>query len=378
MDLEFSEEQQMLRDTTRRMLEQCSTIEVVRQLEDDPKGYPDELWKQTAELGLCGLTIAEEHGGAGMGALEAVVVYEEFGRALAPVPHFVSCVMSAGVLQAAGSDEQKTAWLPKIAAGEVIVTPAWLEPGNGYGSAGVQMKAERDGEDYVLSGTKLHVHFASSAEAFVVLVRTGTGAADVDLLLVDADSSGISMEQQLSLAADTQYKVTFDGVRVPAANRIGAEKSGWAAWNDVMHDGIILCAAQANGGAQRAMEITVQYSLDREQFGKPLGAFQAISHYLADGQTNVDGGTTLTYEAAWARANGRSIDRLAPMAKLFACQTYRDLTAMSEQVHGGMGFTIEYDIQLFFRRAKQLQLAWWDTRYLEALIAASVLDGEAA
>ena len=137
-----------------------------------------------------------------------------------------------------------------------------------------------------------------------------------------------------------------------------------------MHDAIILLAAWAIGGAERALEITVQYAKDREQFDKPLGAFQAISHYLADAATLVDGGKTLVYEAAWARAAGKSIARLAPMAKLFACQTYRDVTAMCQQVWGGVGFTIEYDIQLFFRRAKQLQITWWDTRYLEERIAA--------
>jgi alkylation response protein AidB-like acyl-CoA dehydrogenase len=141
-----------------------------------------------------------------------------------------------------------------------------------------------------------------------------------------------------------------------------------------MHDGIILLGAQAIGGAQRALEMTVQYSKEREQFDKPLGAFQSLAHYMADASATVDGGTTLAYEAAWARADGKSIERLAPMTKLFACQTFRDVTAVGQQIYGGMGFTLECDIQLFFRRAKQLQLSWWDARYLEELIARTVLD----
>jgi alkylation response protein AidB-like acyl-CoA dehydrogenase len=145
-----------------------------------------------------------------------------------------------------------------------------------------------------------------------------------------------------------------------------------------MLDGIILLAAWAMGGAERAVEMTVDYAKERKQFDKPLGAFQAISHYLADATTNVDGGKALVYEAAWARGEGRDVSRLAPMAKLFACQTYRDVTAMCQQVWGGVGFTIEYDIQLYFRRAKQLQITWWDGPYLEELIAADVLDREAS
>jgi alkylation response protein AidB-like acyl-CoA dehydrogenase len=168
--------------------------------------------------------------------------------------------------------------------------------------------------------------------------------------------------------------VTFDGVHVAAGDRIGAAGSGWATWHDTMLDGVILLAAQAVGGAQYALDITVQYAKDREQFDKPLGAFQAIAHYLADASTAVDGATVLVHEAAWARADGRPVDRLAPMAKLFACQTFRDATAMAQQVFGGVGFTLDYDIQLYFRRAKALQISWWDDRYLEDLIAATVLN----
>ena len=141
-----------------------------------------------------------------------------------------------------------------------------------------------------------------------------------------------------------------------------------------MHDGLILLAAQAVGGARYALDITVQYAKDRHQFDKPLGAFQALAHNLADAVTTVDGAETLVWEAAWARDAGKPVTRLAPMAKLFATQTFRDVTAMAQQLFGGVGFTVDYDIQLYFRRAKQLQLSWWDTRYLEELIAADVLD----
>jgi alkylation response protein AidB-like acyl-CoA dehydrogenase len=374
MELTFSQEQQMLRDTVRGMLAAQSPIEVVRKMEDDPVGYPADLWKKLAELGLLGLTLPERYGGAELTTLEAAILYEEMGRALAPSPHFVSAVMSAGVLAAAGSQAQRDEWLPRIVSGEAIITPAWLEPQGGYGPAGVRLTAADDGKQVRLKGTKRHVAFARAATRLLVLARTSTGERDVDLFLVDPKDARVDLLQQHTMASDTQYQVTFDDVTVAKSERIGPAGSGWTTWDKVMHDGIILLAAQAIGGAERALEMTVDYAKMRKQFDKPLGAFQAIAHYLADAVTSVDGGRTLVYEAAWARSTGRPIDRLAPMAKLFACQTFRDVTAMAEQVHGGLGFTVEFDIQLYFRRAKQLQLSWWDSRYLEELVAASVLD----
>jgi alkylation response protein AidB-like acyl-CoA dehydrogenase len=370
MNLEFSEEQEMLREMVRGVCSEFSPFEVVRAMEDDAKGYPDDLWKQFSELGLIGILIPEEYGGSGMTMIEAAIAYEEFGRFLAPSPHFHSAILSAGLLLRSGSEAQKQEWLPQISSGDAILTPAWLEPGNGYGPKGVQMRAQEDGDAYVLSGTKLHVYFASSATRLVVLARTGDSPSDVSVLLVDPSAKGVNLTQLKSLASDTQYRVDFDGVRVPKSDVVG----DWAAWSDVMHDGIILCGAQAMGGGAQALEMTCEFAKERHQFDKPLAAFQSISHYLADAATSVAGGTTLVHEAAWARANDKPVDSLAPMAKLFACQTFRDLTAMALQVHGGVGFTLEYDIQLYFRRAKQLQLSWWDDRYLEELIAADVLD----
>ena len=374
LDLEFSPEQDMLRETVRKVCATASPLSVVRELEDDPVGYSTDLWKQMAELDLIGLLLPEEHGGSAMSALEGVVLYEELGRALAPSPHFASAVLCGGAIARAGSAEQQERWLGPIARGEAIVTPVWFEPENSCGPTGIEMRAEPDGDGLRLTGTKRHVPFASSATAMVVLARTGNGAQDVDLFLVDPASAGVTLRQQFTVASDTQYEVTFDNVRVGPDARIGAASSGWATWDAVMHDGCILLGAQAMGGAQQALDITVQYAKDREQFEKPLGAFQAIAHYLADAVTAVDGGTTLVHEAAWARAEGRSVQTLAPMAKLFACRTYRDVTAMAQQVFGGIGFTVDFDIQLYFRRAKQLQLSWWDDRYLEGLIASDVLD----
>ena len=371
MDLEFSEEQRLVRDMTRAVLAEHCPLEVVRRMEDDPTGYPAGLWKQIDELGLAGMLIPEAHGGSAQSLLDAALVYEELGRALAPTPHFVSCVLAARILLEAGNEEQRSEWLARIGSGEAILTPAWLEPDRSDGPSGVALAARPDGGDFVLSGTKRHVPFARAADRLIVLARTPAG---IDLFLVDPNAPGVRLAQQLTLGSDCQYRVDLREVRVPASARIGAPGTGWETWSAALRAGIVLLAAQAIGGAERALEITVEYAKTRKQFDKPLGAFQSLAHYMADASTRIEGGRTLVYEAAWNHAQGRSIAKLAPMVKLFACETYRDCTRVCQQIWGGVGFTIEYDIQLFFRRAEQLHLSWWSPASLEELIAAQDLD----
>ena len=372
LDLDFTEEQEMLRGMVRGVCAQLSPIDTVRELEDDATGVARELWEQFGELGICGLMLPEEYGGSAMSLLEGVVLYEELGRSLAPVPHFVSCVLSAGAILESGSGEQHASLLTGIATGETIITPAWLEPDGGYSPKGVQLSAAVDGSDFVLNGSKMHVYFASVADQLLVLARTGTAYTEVDLFVVPTDTEGLTLDQRMSISSDTQYRVDFDEVRIPAANRLGDAGSGWATWDTVMHQAVILASAQAMGGADYALETTAQYAKDREQFGKALAEFQAISHYLADAKTELDGGKILVYEAAWAQSVGHDISRLAPMAKLFSNKVYRDITAMAQQIFGGVGFTLEYDIQLYFRRAKQLQLSWWDKQTCEDRVANSI------
>jgi alkylation response protein AidB-like acyl-CoA dehydrogenase len=378
LNLDFTEEQDMLREMVRGVCEQYANLDVVRAMEDDAVGYPVDLWAQLAELGILGMTIPEEHGGSGMTMQEGVVVYEELGRALAPLPHLVSAVVSAGAILTGGSAEQIAEWVPKLASGEAIFTPAWTEPDNGFGPKGVQVEAVADGDGFTITGTKQHVYFASSAQRLIVLARTGAEPTAIDLFLVDPAADGVTLTQKMSISSDTQYRVDFAGVKVSAADRIGPAGSGWATWQTVMNDAMILQAAYANGGNEHALDITVQYSKDREQFDKPLGAFQALSHDMADAKTALDGSKVLNYEAAWAHSLGRPVTKLAAMSKLFACNSYRDTTAMAQQIFGGVGFTLEYEIQLYFRRAKQQQITWNDTRTCEDLIAAAVLDESAA
>jgi alkylation response protein AidB-like acyl-CoA dehydrogenase len=376
MDMDFTPEQELLRESLRRTCERHGGLDAVRKLENDPVGYSPALWAQLAELGVLGVAIEEQYGGSGMTMVDAAVIYEELGRALVPSPHLVSCVLAAGLIGRSTDSAQKARVLPGIASGSSIVTVASLEPENGFGPAGIQLAATPDGAGWRLTGSKVHVPFARAASSYLVIARSAAGR-DTDgiiALLVDATSAGIAIEQQLTVASDAQFRVTFDNVRVEPADLVHSEATAWSAWHDTMLDGVTLIAAQAAGGARAALDLAVHYAGTREQFGRPLAGFQAISHYLADGTTAVDGAQSIAWEAAWERSQGASIAKLAPMAKSFACRTFRDITATAQQIFGGNGFTVEFDIQLFFRRAKSMQLNNWDDRYLNELIAAATLD----
>ena len=284
LDLDFTHEQDMLRDMVRGLCGEFSPLERVRALEDDPDGIARDLWQRFGDLGLCGLMVPESAGGSGMSLIDGVVLYEELGRSLAPLPHFVSCVLAAGAVIEAGTPTQQDEMLGLIASGEAIATVAWLEPGGGYKPRGVQLsaRAAADSDGFVLDGSKAHVAFAAAADLLIVLARTGNGDADIDLFMVPADASGLSIEQRMSISSDTQYLVTFDRVAVSGTARLGASGSeagtGWSAWQRTMHAGAILAAAQAVGGAAYALEITVEYAKTRRQFDKALA--RVPSHLL--------------------------------------------------------------------------------------------------
>ena len=355
MDLRLTDEQQMFRETVRSVLARYSPPETVRALEEDEAGYSSSLWTEMARMGLTGLAIAEEHGGAGQGALSNAILYEELGRALAQTPHFVSCVMAAGILARSGVAGE---WLPRLASGEAVVSIAWFEPGRGCAAEDVQATAAP------LSGTKILVPFAPQATRLLVLARDASGPG-----VWLADPSGARVHREQSLASEPSYEVTFEGHE---AERVGT----WNVWEDVSIDGQIALAAFCVGGARRAHEMAVEYAKERVQFDRPIGSFQAIAHPLADTATDIEGAATLVHEAAWARDAGRHAATHAAMAKMVAADVFKRTTKLGQQVFGGIGFTKDIDMQLYFRRAKQLEITWWDVRFLEERLAAAELDAE--
>jgi alkylation response protein AidB-like acyl-CoA dehydrogenase len=372
VDLGLSEEQELLKNFARDFLEKECPEKYVRDMEDDLRGYSPEIWAKMAEQGWQGLIIPEQYGGAGFTLLDLVVLLEEFGRALVPGP-FISTVAGGAIpILEGGSEAQKQEYLPRIASGELIMTLAFTEPSASFEADGVAATAARDGDQYVLNGTKLFIQDANVANLMVVVARRpgSTGEGGISLLLVDTQSPGVSIETLKTIASDKQCEVKLENVRVPAANLIGEEGRGWEIMQRVILKATVAECAYLVGLAQMDFEISVNYAKERVQFGRPIGSFQAIQHKAADMVTDVDGARFIMYRAAWAVAEGEPDAELqVHMAKAWCSDATRRVVAHGQQIHGGIGFTKDYKIQLFFRRQKRSELMWGDGDYHREKVA---------
>ena len=372
MDLGLSEEQELLKNAARDFLEKECPESLVREMEDDQKGYSPDLWKKMAEQGWQGLLIPENYGGAGFGYLDLTILIEEFGRALVPGPFLSTQVGGVLPLLEAGTDQQKSYALPQIASGEAIWTLAYTEPSARFDTEGVSLEVKEDGNDVVLNGTKLFIRDANVADYFTVVGRKpGTKGDDgITLVIVDAKTAGISQTQLKTIAADKQAEVKFENVRVPKASIIAG---GAATLKKIQRKATVLECAYLVGLAQMDFEISVQYAKDRIQFGRPIGSFQAIQHKAADMVTDVDGARFIMYRAAWSVDQDESdADINVHMAKAWCSEATRRVVAHGQQIHGGIGFTKDYKVQLYFRRQKASELAWGDSDYHRELVAAEL------
>ncbi len=373
MDLGLSEEQELLKNFARDFLEKECPETHVREMEEDEQGYSPDLWKKMVEQGWQGLVIPEQHGGSGMGYIDLVILIEEFGRALVPGPFIPTAVGGAIALMEAGSDEQQQEYLPKIAGGEQIWTLAFTEQSARFDAEGVELEAKAEGEDFVLNGTKLFIRDANVADYMTVVARTKKGENPEDgitLFIVDAKSAGISVTQLKTIAADKQCEVKFENVKVPKANVLGEVDKGWPVFHRIARKGTIIECAFLVGLAQKDFDVSVQYAKDRIQFGRPIGSFQAIQHKAADMVTDVDGSRFIMYKAAWSVAEDTDeADLDVHMAKAWCSEATRRVVAHGQQIHGGIGFTKEYIIQLYFRRQKVSELAWGDGDHHRELVA---------
>ena len=370
MNLDFSDEQKQLRDQVRRFLNEQCTPTAVRAILEGKERYDGKLYSGLAELGVLGAAIPEEYGGVGLGHLELCVVAEELGRVLAPVPVASSIYLAAEFLMLAGTESQKTQWLPKLASGEAIGTFA-LSEGQGRGTRDALTARVKNGK---LSGMKVPVADGCDADFAVVAAKDETGG--VSLYLVNLAGEGVSREELDTIdPTRSQARLSFDEAE---ADLLGGTGDGWNIATQVMDRAAVLMAFEQLGGADRALEMARDYALERMAFGRPIGSFQAIKHILADMYVSATLARSNCYYGAWALSSGAAeLPVAAATARVSATTAFQHCSKNNIQVHGGMGFTWAFDCHLFYRRSNALaltlgSLSTWESQLIERMSSGNI------
>ena len=372
MNFAFTEEQDMLREAVRGFLEQVSPVSEVRALMGTTDGFDRAIWDRMAgEMGLQALAIPEEYGGQGFSFIELGIVLEEMGRALVCAPFFGSVVLAAHAILNAGTERDKETLLPAIAAGETIAALALAEPTTGTWDAdGIATTARPDGDDFLLDGVKSYVVDGHIADQFVVVARAPgtTGTDGIGFFSIAADADGV---ERVGLATmdqtRKQAKVTFTGARACA---IGTPGAGASALATTLEQASVALANEMVGGAQKVLEMAVEYAKVRVQFGRPIGSFQAVKHKCADMLLEVESAKSAAYYAGWAAAEGSDeLPVVSSLAKAYCSDAYFHAAAENIQIHGGIGFTWEHDAHLYFKRAKSSEILLGDATYHRELLA---------
>jgi alkylation response protein AidB-like acyl-CoA dehydrogenase len=370
MDFAFSEEQEMLRASAREFLARECPSAYVRRMAETEDAWDGAMWERMAAMGWTGLGIPERLGGAGS-FLDLVVILEETGRTLLPGPYFSTMGLALPVLlETSGGAAEET--MAEIAAGRARATLALTEPSGRWDAEGITLAARRAGGRWRLEGTKLFVPDASVADHLVVAARTGgMGEEGITLFLVSGRPSGMTVSAMESLDLTRRWcEVRFDGVEVPEEHRLGEVDHGWGPLARALEWATAGLCAEMVGGAQRVLEMSVEYAKTRHQFGKPIGVYQAVSHKLADMLLETESARSATYYAAWAvDADAPDRSLAVSMAKAYTSDAYRRATGNGIQVHGGIGFTWEHDMHLYFRRAKAAEVMLGDATYHRELVA---------
>jgi len=366
MDLDLTQEQRILKRSARDFLKKECPPSLLREMKDDERGYPQKLWDQMADLGWMGVMIPEKYGGIGGDYLDLCILLESMGASCCPGPFFSTGVLGGTAGMLAGTDEQKATFLPKIADGDLIFALATTEPGAWYDVSGIVMSATEGKEGYMLNGTKLFVQNAHIADYIICAARTDASKAPeggLTLFLVDAKSPGVKCTPLKTLAYDKQCEVIFDKVNVPKTNILGEIDQAYSTCENLQIQAAVAKCAELVGCIQTAFDMTVAYAKERKQFGRPIGSFQAVQHHCANMVVDVDGSRFITYQAAWKISTGLSAGMDAAMAKAWTSNASSAVTALAHQIHGAISFTDEYDVHLFYRRAKAGEVAFGDAEY---------------
>ncbi len=369
MNFDFSDDQKQLRDQARKFLAEKCPPKAVRAVLDGKAPYDKELWKGLAEMGFLGVAIPEDFGGAGAGHLELCVIAEEMGRANAPVPFSSTVYLAAEALLIAGSDAQKKKWLPAIASGEAIGTLALFEGKGNPSPKNVKLTAANG----VLNGVKKPVADGAIADFAVVAARTGSSGrdGDISLFIVDLKDGGVEVKSLTNLDPTRgQAEITFKDCK---AEPLGAAGEGWSILTQVLDRAAVLCAFEQVGGSDRALEMGRDYALDRIAFGRQIGSFQAVKHMLADMYVSATLARSNSYYGAWALStNAAELPEAAAAARISATQAFQHCAKNNIQVHGGMGFTWEFDCHMYYRRANAMalglgSLSYWEDQLIDRM-----------
>src|SRR5262245_25637446 len=375
MTFAFSDEQQELRRGVRRFLEDKSPSSQVRRLMATDEGYERAVWSQMAQqLGLQGLTIPEEHGGSGGGSVEQLIVLEEMGRVLLCAPYFATAVLAVNALQVSGDAAAQRELLPGMAAGTTIATLAVPEDDGSWSTERLQTRARRSGDTYLLDGSKSFVLDGAIADVVLVVAQTDAGPT---LFAVDGHAPQLSRRPLETIdMTRKQASLVFDGV---PARLVGTAGAAGHIVESTVQRSIVALAAEQVGGAQRCLEMSVEYAKLRVQFGRPIGSFQAIKHKCADMLLEVESAKSAAYYAAWAAADGSTeLPLVASLAKAYCSEAYFHVAAENIQVHGGIGFTWEHDAHLFYRRAKSSEVMFGSPTHHREIAATYLIDGAGA
>ncbi len=372
MDFDLTKAQKLLQQSARDFFARECKPERVRELMASETAFDDKLWREMADQGFTGLTIPEEYGGLGLSLVDLIAVAEEMGRACLPGP-FISTLWAASLIERAGNEGQRKQYLEPIAAGEMKATVALLEETGEWNPDAVMLAANKDGKEYRLRGTKHYVNDAAVADVIIVVARENT---DLVLLPVERAAAGVNITETPAIDATRKlYTVEFDNVAVPEPSALAFTTKTKEAVEDATDVATVALCAEMLGGMVWTLDATVEYAKTRLQFGKPIGIYQAVQHQCADMFNFTESARSATYFAAWAVAENDPAAKLAvSVAKGFCSDAAREVGNRGVQIHGGIGFTWEHNIQLYYKRAKASEIMFGDANYHREKIAEKVVD----
>lgn len=359
MDLDFTSEQDMLRDAASKFFLKECPYSRVKELEESEEGYSSELWGKMAELGWQGLLFPEEYEGFDGQFLDLVIILEEMGKMVFPSPFFSTIIQCGLILLEGGTEDQKKELLPQIVEGSLIMALAQYEEDGSYLVSDISMNAEPAGDQYVLNGTKLFVMDANVAHKLIVAARVGDKG--VNLFLVDANQPGISITKMPTIGKDNNCEVVFKGVKVPKGNLIGKLGNGGETLEKMNAKAAVAKSAEIIGACKACIDITAEYAKQREQYGKPIGGFQVIQHYMANMLLEYDTSQNYLYRVACMIDEGEAFLTDASALKACANEGFKFISERAVQIHGGIGTTREGDIALFYRKAKSYEYIGGDS-----------------